>query len=499
MTGRAKLFRNLGIGAAASIALVVLATIAIVQTDWFRIYIKQKITSATEDGTGGKVEIGSFAFDWRHLRSTVTDFVVHGSEPQGVAPYLRASRVELIIRPFTSIHHILDVTYLGIDRPEANIVVFPDGHTNVPVPKRSSSNQSPLETVIDLAVSHFELTNGLITFASEKQDLNVRGNHLQVQLWYNVADQGYRGQLSFEPLYVVSGRNTPVAFAVTLPVALERDRINFNDARITTSQSSILINGSVENLKDHPKISAHLNGQISFADLNNAGNLPLEIAGRGVPSRIDVDAHATAADNSIQVTGVLLGIGASNIEASGTLKDPRGEGALEFKSRLALGELGRLAQVSSRPEGIAILDGRAKLDTDNNYQITGNAQIRGGSFQEGGRQIGNVNLFSAVTFDPHELHLNGLRLSAFGGELRGDAFMQDFARYQLRGTIRNLSLQSAIQAIGERQFAYAGVVSGPVEASGDLRAAGSQTVMARARLDIAPGLQGTPLSGRLNA
>src|SRR5580704_11143933 len=122
-----RILRNVAIGLAGFVILVVVAGILVVRTDWFRNYVRQKVTTATEEATGGRVEIGSFAFDWTHLSATVTDFVIHGNEAAGAAPYLSAGRVEIHVRLFTSIHHLLDITYLGVDRPQANIVVAADG------------------------------------------------------------------------------------------------------------------------------------------------------------------------------------------------------------------------------------------------------------------------------------------------------------------------------------------------------------------------------------
>ena len=165
MSRGARILRNVGIGFAAFLVLILVSTILVVQTDWFRNFVRQKIISATEEGTGGKVDIGSFTFDWRHLRAAVTDFVIHGKEPAGAAPFVRAGRAEVDLRLFNGIKHLLDVSYLGIDRPEANILVFPDGSTNVPEPKtKKQSDTTALETVVDLAVGHFEMTNGMLTF-----------------------------------------------------------------------------------------------------------------------------------------------------------------------------------------------------------------------------------------------------------------------------------------------------------------------------------------------
>ena len=193
-----KLLLKIALAAAALVAALAITAVLIAQTEWFRQYVKNKIITATESGTGGRVEIGSYAFDWKHLRSTFTNFVVHGNEPSGAPPYLRAERAQVDIRLFTSTHHLLDVTSLVIDRPQANIMVFPDGHTNIPTPKtKTESKQTPLETVVDLAVGRFALNDGRIVFASQQHDLNIQGSNLRMNLAFNVLTQGYEGTLVF--------------------------------------------------------------------------------------------------------------------------------------------------------------------------------------------------------------------------------------------------------------------------------------------------------------
>jgi translocation and assembly module TamB len=499
MSKPARIIRNVAVGVVGFLAVLVIAAIVVVQTDWFRAFVKQKIIAYTEESTGGRVEARSFDFDWRNMRAVVEGFVIHGSEPAGAAPFLSAQRVEVDIRLFASIHNILDLAYLGIRSPEANVIVSPDGRTNIPSPKqKSTSKETPLETIVNLAIDHFELTNGLVTVDSEKQPLNVRGNNLKAELWYNTLNQGYHGQVSFQPLYIASGRNTPVDLTVTAPVSLQRDRIDFQNVKISTALSSVVINGSVESMRD-PKVSAHINGRLALADLKNAGNLPIETGLKNAPSMVDLDGNAVITSNSIQVKGLRLDIGQSNLEASGTLKSPLGRGELEFKSHLALGELGRLANVTARPEGTVLLNGNAKLDPNNNYQVDGNVQATRVSFQQGARRITNINLYSALHFDPHNLNLNGLRLAAFGGEFSGNASLKDFLRYSVDGDLRSFDLSTAARIAGLKQFPYSGVVSGPIEAAGDLKAPAAKSITAAARLAIVPGKGRIPVSGRLYA
>lgn len=499
MSRRAKLIRNIAIGFAAFVVVLFLATIATVQTNWFREYVKRKIVTAAEEGTGGKVEIGSFTFEWTHLRAIATNFVIHGKEPAASAPWLRAARIRLDLSLVPSLSHVLNLSYLGVERPEATIVVFPDGTTNIPTPKQvSQSNTTALESVVDLAVGHFELTNGLFTLDSQKQAFNVRGENLRAQLWYSVLKQGYHGQISLEPLYAVSGRNTPVKFTVSLPITLGRDRIEVRGAKVSTAVSELLIDASVENLRD-PKTSAHISGHVALADLKNSGDLPLTIDSGGPLTRVELDVNATVADNAIQVTRLQLALGHSTVEASGKLRDATGNGTLAFKAGLAVGELGRLAKVAARPDGTVALNGTAKLDKNNNYLVTGNIEAKEVSFQSGATRITGVSLHSGVRLDPHRLELANLRVGALGSELAGSASLEDRARYQLNGTLRHLDLRAAASAMGQKNFPYAGIASGPIAAAGDLNLPGAKSLTAHAKISIAPGSRGISMSGRLNA
>ena len=354
MSGRMKILRRVAIALAALIVVLGIAAVLILQSAWFQNYLKQTILASTGESTGGKAEIGTFHFDWRHLSAVATDFVIHGTEPAAAAPMLRVARVQLNLRLLPSRHHPWDITYLGIDHPQANVIVYPDGQTNIPSPKTTSS-ESPLETVVDLAIGRFELTDGLITLAAQKHELDVRGNNLRAQLSYNILSQEYRGQVSLQPIYVVSGRNTPVNVTVNVPVVLSRNRIDVKDANIFSAASSITLNASIEDLKNL-NMSAHATGHIALADLS--------IKAAKSPPVIELDANSSIANNEIEVTALRLSLGHSNIEASGSL-----DHGFNFKSRLAVGELARLMNGAAAPNEIVNVDGTATLDSQNDYHV----------------------------------------------------------------------------------------------------------------------------------
>src|SRR5882762_9177843 len=94
MSRTGRILRNIGIGLAAIILIVVVAGLIVVRTQRFQEYVKQKIIAAITSGTGGKTEIGSFSFDPSHLSAHVENLVIHGTEPAGAAPFLRVAQVD---------------------------------------------------------------------------------------------------------------------------------------------------------------------------------------------------------------------------------------------------------------------------------------------------------------------------------------------------------------------------------------------------------------------
>ncbi len=499
MSRAARIVRQVTIGLSVGVVLILAAALLILRTARFQDWTKEKIAAAIAEGTGGKTEIGSFSLDVPHMQVRIRDLVIHGTEPPTAAPFVRVSEIDLTGRLFGG-GRILGISYLGIREPEVNVIVFTDGRTNLPTPKPSAPSKStPLETVVDLAVGHFELTQGHLALNNRKQPLDVAGNNLRAQLWYRLLDRDYTGRISLDPVYVVAGRNTPVTYRVTLPLVLASNRIRLEGATIATASSRLNIDGSIADLRQ-PAFSGRLEGWLALADLDHTLGLALDASGRGVPAVLQLDVNGDASASQVRLASMTLDLGGSHLQASGVLKGA-GAGAgssFRFDGSLALAELARLARLNARPEGALLLNGEAVVDAANRYQISGHVSSRGLAIAQGNLRIPSAALSTDVRVDPSSVELNALRLAALGGEFSGNARLLDFARYHLAGSLRSLDVQALGQLAGER-LPYSGTISGPIEAAGDLHLADAHGVDARADLAIAPGARGIPLGGRLDA
>jgi translocation and assembly module TamB len=478
------------------ILLAVIAGIVIVQTDWFRNTVREKIVAAVEDSTGGKAEIGRFDFDWHHLQADVYDFVIHGLEPAGAAPLFRAKHLQVNLKLTSPFTKIVDIAYLLVDTPQANVIVYPDGHTNIPAPKvQHKSDKTALQTVVDLAIGRFDLRNGSFTFAERKSEFDASGENLRALLDYNSVNPQYSGTLKIQPLQVKSGANVPVDVNVEIPVKLETDKVTVTNARLDTPKSEVVISASMDHLVA-PRTSAHVNARVALDEVKRAAGLAMPLDTVHAPDVLNADVTAYMDQNRVDVRSARLTYGHSNIEASGTLKDPQKPAALQFNASLALGEIGRLLKVAAQPEGTVRVGGNATLRPNNDYLVTANVDARNVSVRGGGRRISGIDLDSSVKADPHLVELGGLRLAAFGGSFNGSAALREMDQFRVSGNLRNFDIARVMRVLMPGQsVGYDGVVSGPLQAEGSIKK--PTEVVARANLGIAPGRNGIPVSGHL--
>jgi translocation and assembly module TamB len=492
--------RKIAAIAAGSLAgLLVAAFLAgtfIVQTGWFRNLVREKIVTAVEDATGGTVEISSFSFDWRHLRAQVRGFVIHGLEPAAAAPLLRADLVQVNLKMLPRNGGLVDIAALLVETPQANVIVYPDGHTNIPAPKLKpkGNDKTGLETIVDLAIGRFDLHNGSLTFAGRNSQLNASGQNLRAQVRYNLLTPSYSGEIDVSPLLVKSGNNPELRLDVRLPITAEKDKITLAGARFTTPQSEIVVSGSMDHLIA-PRGSAHVNAKVALDEIKRALGLSGTLDTARAPRVLTAEVAVSTDGNRIQIQTAHARLGQSDLEASGTLRDASGRGSVRFNTTLALDEIGRLFRISAKPEGTIKAGGDARLEANNEYKISANLSARNVAMRQGATRLTGISLDSTVAADSRRIELSSMRLTALGGGFRGSASIQDLKQFHLAGNLRNFDIDQISRVFHPGGLGYDGVISGPLLADGNLR--NTSSLVAKANLTIAPASRGVPVSGHI--
>ena len=501
MSRARRIVRIVALSLAALLLLVVVAGIVIVQTQWFRNTVRAQIVGAVEEATGGTAQVGSFTFDWRHLRAQIRDFTIHGLEPAGGAPLFHANLVQVDLKLTSPFHGFVDIAYLLLDTPQARVIVYPDGHTNIPAPKvqAKSSGKTGLETIVDLAIGHFDLRNGSLSFGDQQTALNASGANFRAQLGYNMLDPSYTGEIDISPLHVRSAGNAPIDVDIKLPLTAHKDELQIANAQFSTPLSHIVLSGAMNHLIA-PRTSAHLNAQISLDEAVRVAGLKMPLDLAHGPRVLMADVTASMDQQAIHLQSARVSLGKTNLEASGNLKEANGGSGATFNASLDLDELGRLLRVAARPEGNVKLGGTAHLDAQNNYSVAGNIEARRVAFRQGPSRVSNVSLDSSIAADTRRIALSNLRLDAMGARFVGDASLQEMTAFQVDGRLQGVDIESMGQTFLQRKLGYNGVVSGPIHASGNVNRMAD--LAARVNLVIAPAPRRAAeisVNGRINA
>ena len=146
--------RHLPLTVAAAVVLLVLAAVGlyfVASSAAFENMVRKRLIAQIEAFTGGRTEIASFHWRLLHLEAEADGVVIHGTEDPGEAPYAQIDRlrVQLSVLGFFSPRILL--RDLEIARPRLHLIVYPDGSTNQPHPRRPRKrSKSALDTLFDL-------------------------------------------------------------------------------------------------------------------------------------------------------------------------------------------------------------------------------------------------------------------------------------------------------------------------------------------------------------
>src|ERR1017187_8279552 len=150
-------------GLSITAVVCVVAALIVIQSAWFHEKVRQRMVREIEDATGGRVELGSFAFDWHTMTVTVRNLTIHGTEKPEEAPFARVDLVRVELKVISALEKRVDLESVLVERPQVNVIVYADGHTNVPQPKAAAKpHRDAIESVLDLAIKRFNLVDGVI-------------------------------------------------------------------------------------------------------------------------------------------------------------------------------------------------------------------------------------------------------------------------------------------------------------------------------------------------
>jgi translocation and assembly module TamB len=289
-------------GAAVAFAAVVL----LVQSDWFKNQVRERIVSITENATGGRAEIGRFDYDWSSLTASVERFVLHGKEAASAAPLFRAQKIEIGLTIISILEKNVDITLLTVEKPEFHINVAPDGTTNLPTPKVAGSQRTVPQQLLDLKVRHFALHDGFAQYNDQKVPLDLTGENLSADIRYDAGGPRYTGDIALGKLRGANPKlRQPVALDAKARLTLEENQLRVESAHFALPKSTVDLTGAIRDFSA-PRGEFDVAANLSPRDLNASLRLP--VADRGEIA-LQGNARFSSAPFSYKLTGKIKGRG----------------------------------------------------------------------------------------------------------------------------------------------------------------------------------------------
>lgn len=362
----------------------------------FNDLVRQKVVSSIENATGGRVDLGSFRWNLSRLEFEATNLTLHGLEPSTAAPLAQVAAIRVRAHLVSLLQKRVDLTYVGLDRPQINLIVGPDGKTNLPEPKAQSASD-PVQQLFDLAIGRAELSGGQLQINDRQLPLDFSANDIALATSFDRRDHRYDGTLSVGKINAKyqEYRDLPLAAQAEFSVWPTRARVK--QLKLQSQASHAELSGTVDNFSspqtqfnysatiDLPQMAAiaRVSGiRKGTATLNGTASLAsAQYAISGKLSARDIDDAATGlqlrnanlstdfqADNAgfklNNIAGRILG-GQVTGKAEASNGGPR-RGTAELKlAGVSLAEAARLLSTPAMPleklKPVGSLDGGVKL------------------------------------------------------------------------------------------------------------------------------------------
>ncbi|PYU17805.1 MAG: hypothetical protein DMG32_27265 [Acidobacteria bacterium] len=115
-------------------------------------YLGRTIVEQIQKLTSGKAELAAFHFNPWRLRVTLSDFTVHGREPDGTPPFFHADRLEVGLRIDSVWGRRVSLGDVEVSHPVLHVRVGQDGSINVPIAPRSTQARPLRERIFEVVV-----------------------------------------------------------------------------------------------------------------------------------------------------------------------------------------------------------------------------------------------------------------------------------------------------------------------------------------------------------
>ena len=420
---------------------IVAISLIVSQTPWFRDWLRRYVVRESKQYLNGELSIGSLGGNLL-FGVQVNDIALDVSGERVVA----AKNIEVDYSILEMISKGVVLNEIRLVEPVVRLEKTAEGWNLGQLVKEQAQEADREGPGTPLALESIRIDDGrvLIDDGGQEDGLNLPER---------IEDLDLRASYEYAPVHysiVVDRANLRASspqFALkelTGKIAVRDDNLYVDNLVVRTGESSVTLDGVVENYLETPVAKVTTTGHVSLPEI---GRIVPAAAGYDLHPRFTIAATGPAEALEMKVdvqseAGTVRGDLTADVQAP----DLAARGAIELQGL-------NLAPVLKDPEARTDVTGRAELDvqvagepasaplTD---RMTGTFRFTGPTVMAAGYQASDVEV--AGEFAPPRIVLNG-RAAAYGGSATARGFIVPPAdgrelAFELRGTASNLNLQN---------------------------------------------------------
>jgi translocation and assembly module TamB len=306
-------------GIVVLLALLATTVYFVASSAAFQNAVRERLIASLEDLTGGRVEIASFHWRLLHLEAEADGLVIHGLEDPGDAPYAKIDRLRVVFSLRNLFSPTIRLRSLDVDRPSLHFIVYPDGSTNQPHPRRAqTSPKSTIDTLFQMHASRVTVEHGSFDYDCRAAGFDFQDRYAPLDFSANNASLIVR--------YVSGTFRTPASYRIEAGVAdlnltrtlphkdlavhgsmqatldLERARVVLRSLRITAERRgqeshALDLTGELDDFT-HPRWHARVLGDLDLRLLD-----PVTGYGDAPEGLAHLDLAASGQENSFRIDG----------------------------------------------------------------------------------------------------------------------------------------------------------------------------------------------------
>lgn len=283
-------------GSFVALVLLLLLAYAILSSSFFENLARKRLIASLENSTGGHAEIASFSWHPLQLEADASGIVLHGREAAGEEPYVRIDQIHAAVSILGLWNPHIRLRELNIERPAIHLIVYPDGSTNQPQPRKPATSQLSLKTLFDLHAGRVAIRDGMIHYENRAAGFDAQNRHIPLNLTASNASlrlvyvpaagknpETYRIDFGARNLSLARGSPLhpaapPVSGLVQATLDLTPTAAYLRSLRLTTHDSAtgdeaLTFSGSITDFA-HPRWQAQAQGLLDMRLLNSITGYP---------------------------------------------------------------------------------------------------------------------------------------------------------------------------------------------------------------------------------